>query len=163
VPGTDGNHSKVERFVVTLAGGKDMLTMTDIQRIRTLKDARQFLGLSLRQASLLFNAKGTRSNTHVSKATICGWQSGYRVMPPEAVKRLGELLAEKLTNETKRTVGVRIAMGRTWRVTAWAKCIECGKWFCLPRFRIRRCSDCLAQIAQNHKKRQARQSHKRQM
>ena len=137
-----------------------MLTMNDIQKIKTLKDARQLLGLSLRETSLLF-AKG--SSGHISKSTIASWQSGYRTMPPEAIKRLGGLLAQKITDETKRTVGVKIGVGRTWRITTWGKCTSCGKWFHLGRFRIKRCDDCRAQIAQNRKKRRARESRKRQM
>jgi transcriptional regulator with XRE-family HTH domain len=134
-----------------------MLTMSDIQKIKTLKEARQLLGLSLRETSLLF-AKGTTG--HVSKSTIASWQSGYRTMPPEAIKRLSGLLAQKFTDETRRTVGVKINVGRSWRITAWGKCVECKKWFRLSRFSIRRCDDCRAQITQNSKKGRVRESRK---
>jgi hypothetical protein len=91
------------------------------------------LGLSLSQVGNLCG---------VSPAEVCAWQNSTRFMPREAVIKLGRLIAQKIADDTDRTIGVWITVHSPWQITAGAQCRRCRRWFALRRANERLCQDC---------------------
>lgn len=98
-----------------------------------VKKVRNFLGLSLAQVGEMCK---------VSPALVSAWQSNKRFMPREDVVLLGKLVAQQLSDEYEREVGVWIDTGKIWTVTAGVQCRRCRKWFEFHRASDRLCPDC---------------------
>lgn len=111
-----------------------------LRYLKGVKKVRQWLGFSLAQVGELCG---------VSPALVCAWQSGKigtRViyMPHEAVIILGRLIAQRLSDEYGREVGVWIAVNSPWRIVAGIQCRRCRGWFEFHRASDRLCPDCRA-------------------
>ena len=135
-----------------------MSKLTDLRKIRNLKDAREWLDLSLAGIAQHITPSGNRQQPHVTRQMVAAWQRGARVMSREQLDQVGALIAEELTYQARRLVGVKITVNSPWQVTAWGKCKDCHTWFELPTIRAARCPKCRARIkrAQARRARSAR-------
>lgn len=104
-----------------------------LRNLTTLKRVREWLGLSLEEAGKLCSVSGS---------SIADWQSGHRVMPRSAIEKIGTLIANRLTKELGREVGVKVETNSPWHITAWTRCVECRAFFNMRRSRDRRCEAC---------------------
>jgi hypothetical protein len=119
------------------------MKMLDLARIRGLKGAREFLGLSLRELSLLIPPDSDRRQKHVSKSLVCAWQNGAR-MSQGQLDTVGLLIANKVTALVGRDIGIKVTCNSRWRFSAWGWCADCHRVFKLKSFRVRRCERCAA-------------------
>ena len=121
-----------------------MSILRDLHRIRDLKSARYWLGLSLRQMALVIAPQGDRKQMHLSKATIAAWENRADKRKPslEQIRQVGVLIANKLTEGMGRTVGVTIKNNSPWRIHAHTQCCDCRRWFQMKRDTSRRCARC---------------------
>ena len=121
-----------------------MSRLSDLHKARSQKDARKWLGLSLRQMAKLIKPQGDRPQPHLCKATIAAWENPRDKRKPssEQVRQVGVLIANKLTQEMGRTVGVTIKVNSPWHIRAHRQCCECGRWFQMKRDTSRRCQRC---------------------
>jgi len=119
--------------------------LRDIRYLKTLKKVREWLGLPL---------SGMASELGVSKSLVVSWQSGHRKITAEAIERIGVMIANKLSADLGRIVGVKIVVNSPWRVTAWTQCARCREWFELQRSRDRSCEKCRTQQEAQRKRKQ---------
>ena len=120
-----------------------MSRLAELHRVRTLKDVRYWLGLSLNQLAGLIEPTGDRKQKHVSKSLIAKWENGTRTPSDEQVERIGQLVANKLTHDFGITIGVKVRINSPWHLTAWRKCVVCRKFFEMKRDTSRRCARCV--------------------
>ncbi len=114
-----------------------------LARMRTLttpKKVRLWLGLSLADVGREV-ARLTARVRPYDRRTIFGWESSKPMGKAER-DAYGILIANKLSDELGRVVGVKLITNSPWRVTAWASCANCGSWFQLSRARSTRCKAC---------------------
>ena len=52
-----------------------MSRLSDLRKVRSLKQARKWLGLSLREMAMLIKPQGVRPQKHLGKATIAAWEN----------------------------------------------------------------------------------------
>jgi hypothetical protein len=136
-----------------------MSKLTDLRKIHGLKDAREWLGMSLSDIAQHIKPSGNRQQTHVTRQMIAAWQRGSRTMSRAQLDQVSALIAEELTYlARRRTVGVKITVNSPWRVTAWGECKDCREWFEIPTIRAARCPKCRtrAQRAQARRAKSAR-------
>lgn len=107
-----------------------------LRYLKGVKKLREWLGLSLAQVGKMCG---------VSSSLICAWQSSKRPMPREAVVILGRLVAQRLSDEYEREVGVWITVNNPWRIVAGVQCRRCRGWFEFHRATDRLCPDCRAE------------------
>ena len=121
-----------------------MSRLSDLHKIRNLKSARKWLGLSLRQMAALIKPQGDRPQTHLCKATIAAWENlaDKRKPSDEQIRQVGVLLANRLTADLNRTVGVTIKVNSPWHIHAHTQCCDCHRWFQMKRDTSRRCARC---------------------
>lgn len=121
-----------------------MSRLSDLHKTRSLKDARHWLGLSLRQMANIMEPQGARAWRHLSKSTIASWENprDKRKPGPEQIRQVGVLIANKLTQEMGRTIGVTLKVNSPWHIRAHTKCSDCGRWFQMQRETSRRCERC---------------------
>ena len=121
-----------------------MSRLSDLHRVRDLKAARKWLGLSLREMAMLIKPQGVRPQKHLGKATIAAWENPRDKRKPGSgqVRQVGVLIANKLTQEMGRTVGVTMRVNSPWRIEAHTKCETCRRWFEIKRETSRRCVRC---------------------
>ena len=110
-----------------------MTSISKVKKIRGLRQARAFLGLSLKQVGEMCG---------VSPSLIAAWQAGRRLMPRSAIDLIGLKIANELTREHGRDIGVTVEVNSPWAVTPFAKCADCREWFSLRSPRDRRCPRC---------------------
>lgn len=123
--------------------------VSPLKRISTLtspKKVRQWLGLTLATMGAEL-ARLTGRERAFDRRTVFGWESG-KPMAQEIMDAYGTKIANKLTTEMGRTIGVRVVANSPWHVTAWVKCVECSNWFQLHRAKQRRCDGCRARTDQ---------------
>ena len=122
-----------------------MSKLSDFHRIQSLKDARHWLGFSLRQMATIVKPQGEQPQKHLSKATIAAWENpGNKRKPsPEQIRQIGVMIANELTKELGRTIGVMMRVNSPWHITAHAKCCDCRRWFRMKRDTSRRCGRCI--------------------
>jgi hypothetical protein len=112
------------------------MAKSSLSRIRyqvCLKGIRTWLGLSLSEMGTLLETKAS---------SIADWQSGHRIMPGSKIQVIGQRIADKLTSEYGRTIGVKMSVNGAWRVTAFVQCSQCRAWFELKHPHWRRCEEC---------------------
>jgi transcriptional regulator with XRE-family HTH domain len=117
--------------------------LAELHRVKTLKDARRWLGLSLNELAKKIKPTGDRPQLRVSKSLIAKWENGTRTPSDEQVRRVGELVANKLTADFGFTIGVKVKVNSPWRITAWRMCVVCRRWFEMKRDTSRRCARCV--------------------
>jgi hypothetical protein len=113
--------------------------ISDLRYLKALKNVREWLGLSLREAGQLCGVSGQLFND---------WQSGHRIMPASAKEKLGEQIADKLTRDLGRIIGIKMETNSPWRITAWSQCKKCRAWFQMRRSRDRLCDECRSKLNQ---------------
>ena len=104
-----------------------------LRYLKGVKKVREWLGLSLAQVGNLCG---------VSPSEVCAWQNSTRAMPRDSVVKLGRLIAQRLTDDTGRVIGVWITVHSPWQITPGAQCRRCRAWFALRRSTDRLCKDC---------------------
>jgi hypothetical protein len=119
-----------------------MSRLAELHKVRTLKDARYWLGQSLNELAKKIKPSGDRPQSRVSKSLIAKWENGTRTPSDEQIHRIGELIATKLTADFGFTVGVKVRVNSRWRVTAWRMCVVCHRWCEMKRDTSRRCARC---------------------
>lgn len=126
-----------------------MSRLNDLHKARTLKDARHWLGLSLRQMANVMEPQGDRRQSHLSKATIAAWENPRDKRKPnsEQIRQVGVMIANKLTAELGRTIGVKMHVNSPWRIRAYTQCCDCGRWFEMQRDTSKRCKRCRRKAA----------------
>lgn len=120
-----------------------MSRLSDLHNVKTIKDARYWLRLSLNELAKKIEPTGDRPQLHVSKSLIAKWENGSRTPSSEQVISIGKLIATQLTDEWWFTAGVKVFVGRRWRVSAWRRCVVCRHWFKMKRDTSRRCAQCI--------------------
>ena len=119
-----------------------MSRMSELHKMKNLKSARYWLGLSLNQLAKLIEPTGDRPQSHVSKSLIAKWENGARHPSLEQIRQVGVLLANRLTSDMNRTVGVTIRANSPWHIHAHTQCCDCHRWFQMKRDTSRRCPRC---------------------
>ena len=120
-----------------------MSELSDLHKVRNLKAARYWLGLSLNQLAKLIKPTGDRPQRSVSKSLIAKWENGTRTPSEEQITRIGQLVANKLTHDFGFTIGVKVKVNSPWHITAWRMCVVCHKFFEMKRDTSRRCARCV--------------------
>jgi hypothetical protein len=121
-----------------------MSRLSDLHKVKNLKSARYWLKLSLRQMAHVIKPQGDRPQSHLSKATIAAWENPRDKRKPddEQIRKVGVLIANKLTEEMDRTIGVTIKINSPWHIHAHTQCCDCHRWFQMKRDTSRRCARC---------------------
>lgn len=119
-----------------------MSRLRELHKVKSLKMARYWLGLSLNQLARLIEPTGDRRWSHVSKSLIAKWENGARHPSPDQIQQIGVLIANRLTSDMNRTVGVTIRNNSPWRIHAHTQCCDCRRWFQMKRDTSRRCARC---------------------
>jgi hypothetical protein len=104
------------------------------------KPVREWLGFTLAKHGAEL-ARLTGRTRPFDRRTVFGWENG-KPMAREIVDAYGVLIANKLTADLDRIVGVKLIVNSPWHVKAWTACATCGHWFELHRARDRRCPEC---------------------
>ncbi len=63
-------------------------------------------------------------------------------MTTEVREAYGVMVANNLTAQLGRVVGVKLVANSPWTITAWIRCATCGAWFELRRRNQKRCEWC---------------------
>lgn len=110
-----------------------------LRGISDAKKARKWLSLSNSQMA---QEVTQRTEKKVTAVHIAHWESGRRGMPPFVRDVYAVLIANRISAELRRIVGITIYSNSPWRVMAWSQCSHCGNWFNLRDRRIFRCHLC---------------------
>ncbi len=115
--------------------------LATLRYINSPEKVRAWLGLSLadmgREAARL-----TSRRRAYDRASVWHWEQGG-VMTDEVRRAYGTMVANKLTAQLGRVVGVKLATNSPWTMTAWTKCKDCSGWFELRRRNQKRCEACM--------------------
>lgn len=114
--------------------------LATLRHVNSPGKVRTWLGLSLADIGREI-ARLTGRPRAYDKAAVWHWEQGG-VMTDEVRQAYGTMVANRLTAQLGRVVGVRLAANSPWTITAWTKCKVCGGWFELRRRNQRRCTDC---------------------
>ena len=104
------------------------------------RKVRLWLGLSLADMGREVARLAERERVY-DRRTVFGWERGK---PMGQIERdaYGIQVANKLSAELGRIVGVKLIANSPWHVTAWTACRKCGSWFELHRSRDIHCPEC---------------------
>lgn len=125
-----------------------------LNRIRSARDARSLLGLSLREMARHITDTTSHDQHHITRSQWCNFESGYRTMRIEQIRQVENVLAEALMNElaydamlsdvTRRfVVRIKIGMTGTWTTRVYTNCVKCGKPYNIARIDSKRCKRCI--------------------
>jgi hypothetical protein len=117
--------------------------LATLRYVQTPEKVRAWLGLSLADVGREI-ARLTKRPRAYDKAAVWHWEQGG-VMTDEVRQAYGTMVANKLTVQLGRVVGVKLVANSPWTITAWTKCKDCGEWFELKRRSQKRCANCLLQ------------------
>jgi hypothetical protein len=115
--------------------------LATLRYVHSPKNVRAWLGLSLADVGREI-ARLTKRPRAYDKAAVWHWEQG-NMMTAQVREAYGVMVANKLTVQLGRMVGVKLVANSPWTLTAWAKCIECGTWFELRRRDRQRCEVCV--------------------
>ncbi len=113
-----------------------------LRRINSPEKARTWLGHSLADVGREI-ARLTGRPRPYDKAAVWHWEQGG-VMADEVRQAYGTMVANKLTAQLGRVVGVKLVTNSPWVLTAWTKCKDCGGWFELKKRNQKRCDNCIS-------------------
>ena len=114
-----GRKAGVERHLATL------------RHVNSPEKVRAWLGLSLADVGREV-ARLTGRRRAYDKAAVWHWEQGG-VMTDEVRQAYGTMVANKLTAQLGRVVGVKLVTNSPWTITAWTRCKDCSEWFELKR------------------------------
>jgi hypothetical protein len=115
--------------------------LATLRYIHSPKNVRAWLGLSLADVGREI-ARLTKRSRAYDKAAVWHWEQGG-VMTAQVREAYGVMVANKLTAQLGRVVGVKLAANSPWTITAWTRCTTCGAWFELRRCNQKRCACCI--------------------
>ena len=113
-----------------------------VRHVDSSRKVRTWLGLSLADVGREI-ARLTSRRRAYDKAAVWHWEQGG-VMTDEVRQTYGMMVANKLTAQLGRVVGVKLVANSPWTITAWTKCKDCGGWFELRRRNQKRCETCIS-------------------
>lgn len=113
---------------------QDFPVIKNIRKARNLRQIRGWLDWSLTY---------TAERLGVSRSQVCAWQQFARQINQMALDRLASAIAEKLTAQQGRLVGVTMRVNSPWRIRAHTQCRDCRHWFQMRRDTSRRCWRCV--------------------
>ena len=115
--------------------------LATLRHVRSPRNVRAWLGLSLADVGREIARLTTRPRAY-DKAAVWHWEQGG-VMTAQAREAYGVLVANKLTAQLGRVVGVKLVANSPWTITAWIRCATCGAWFELRRRNQKRREGCI--------------------
>jgi hypothetical protein len=115
--------------------------LATLRHVHAPKNVRAWLGLSLADVGREI-ARLTRRPRAFDKAAVWHWEQGG-VMTAEVREAYGAMVANKLTAQFGRVVGVKLVANSPWTISAWTRCAICGAWFELRRCNQKRCEACV--------------------
>jgi hypothetical protein len=115
--------------------------LATLRHVHAPKNARAWLGLSLADVGREI-ARLTHRPRAYDKAAVWHWEQGG-VMTAEVREAYGVMVANKLTAQLGRVIGVKLVANSPWFLTAWTRCAICGAWFELRRCNQKRCEACV--------------------
>ena len=115
--------------------------LATLRYVHSPKNVRTWLGLSLADVGREI-ARLTKRSRAYDKAAVWHWEQGG-VMTVEVREAYGVMVANKLTAQLERVVGVKLVANSPWTITAWTRCTACGAWFELRRCNQKRCACCI--------------------
>ena len=123
-------------------------SVSPIGQLRTLrgpKALREWIGLSLADVAGELDrlVYGESRQGLINKQKVDRWEHGS-VISPKVRKAYGVIIANELTDQLDRVVGITLKANSPWRITAWAWC-ACGAPFELRRADRKRCPKCVAE------------------
>jgi hypothetical protein len=134
--------------------------IAELRNIKTFGDWLMYLGLSASQAAQLIPETTASIPHNVSRTLIFHWKSGYRVIHPQQLRIMGDVMGERLTAELRRDIHriesrdfrVEITRGATrWWVKAYTQCVKCGRWYHITREQSKRCRRCINRLKRARK------------
>lgn len=141
-PGRSRMSRRISHSASHTRPGASVTPLMACRSLRTAKAAREWIGLSLSEmADEVRRLVGERLAGAVNKQKIDRWEKTNR-MPPKVRFAYGTLLANELTDQLGRDVGVSIKANSPWRITAWGWC-ACGAAVELRRADRKRCPKCI--------------------
>jgi hypothetical protein len=115
--------------------------LATLRHVHSPRNARAWLGLSLADVGREI-ARLTKRPRAYDKAAVWHWEQDG-VMTVEVREAYGVMVANTLTVQFRRVVGVKLVANSPWTITAWTKCMTCGAWFELRRRNQKRCELCI--------------------
>ena len=115
--------------------------LATLRHVHAPKNVRAWLGLSLADVGREI-ARLTRRPRAFDKAAVWHWEQGG-VMTAEVREAYGAMVANKLTAQFGRVVGVKLVANSPWTISAWTRCAICSAWFELRRCNQKRCEACV--------------------
>jgi hypothetical protein len=125
-----------------------------LNKVKSARDARALLGLSLRGISNRITDTTSHDLHHISRSQWCDIESGRRHLRVEQFRQIETVLAEALMNElaydamlsdvTRRFV-VRITIRRDarWSTKVFTTCVKCQRAYNITRIDSKRCRRCI--------------------
>lgn len=114
--------------------------LASLRVVHSPGQVRAWLGLSLAELGREIARLARRPRAY-DKAAVWHWEHGG-VMVSEVREAYGVLIANKLTAQLGRNVGVKLMTNSPWTITAWTSCVICEAWFELRRHNQKRCTQC---------------------
>ncbi len=101
-------------------------SLSSIKGIKNAQKARNYLGLSLSELAAELSRLTGKT---VFRQLVCHWEAGRRKPSADMLKAYGVLIANRLSDNLGRIVGVKMVVNSPWHVAAWTQCCDCGAWF----------------------------------
>ena len=106
------------------------------------KAIREWIGLSLSDVARELDrlVYGSTKQGLINKQKVDRWERGSKV-PPKVRHAYGVVIANELTDQFDRIIGITLKADSPWRVIAWVWC-ACGSLFELKRTDWKHCPKC---------------------
>ena len=115
---------------------------TQIRSLNGPKAIREWIGLSLSDVAEELDrlVYGSARQGLINKQKVDRWERGSKVSP-KVRHAYGVVIANELTEQLDRVIGITLKADSPWHVVAWAWC-ACGSLFELERTDWKRCPQC---------------------
>ncbi len=130
----------VSKALKSRKGGVERPLAT-LRYVHAPKNVRAWLGLSLADVGREI-ARLTKCPRTYDKAAVWHWEQDG-VMTAQVREAYGVMVANKLTAQLGRVVGVKLVANSPWTIMTWTRCTVCGAWFELRRCNQKRCACCI--------------------